>query len=290
MLRRLLHRFRTRRPYRIFTADYDQEIRASDLLAQLDAAGAPRVSMEQPTALRQAMERVLAGPSVSSLTFTVDDRIVVLVDHSGSMKGAPIAMASAIAEALADFFDLRGVPCEVLGYTTRNWRGGRSRQRWVETGRPAKPGRLCDLRHLIYRSYGETGDGWRAALRLMGADILREGVDGEAVEWAVTRVAGTPPRGRRMIIHLGDASPVDDSTQQANGMWILEDHFLEATQRIRSDGVRYVMATFRLWQVDIPQVCIPTDPAKCALAVGEALRALFIPTELSEADSAQPQA
>lgn len=286
MFQRLLHRFRMRRPYRIFTTDYDQEIHARELLAEIDQATSPgtsEASTERTGALREALARTLAPLAASA--FSVEDRVILLVDHSGSMKGLHIGAARVIVEELAGFFDARGVPWELLGYTTRNWRGGRSRQRWIECGRPRKPGRLCDLRHLVYRSFSEKGD-WRDALRLMTADILREGVDGEAVAWAADRMPEASPHGRRMIVHLGDASPVDDSTQQANGMWILEDHFIEATRRVQSGGVKYVLMTFRLWQADIPQVHLSTDEVRCASAVGDALRALFIPAETDR--TAQP--
>ena len=277
ILRRLRYRFRARRPYRVFTTDFDQEIRAGELLADIDrapSAAAPASVMDQDRSPGEALADALASKSLSELAIGSADRVVLLIDHSGSMKGAPIAAARTMAEQLAIFFEGRGVPCEILGYTTRNWRGGDSRQRWIESGRPRNPGRLCDLRHLVYRGFGDDGD-WRDALRLMSMDILREGVDGEAVEWAASRMPEASPQGRRVIIQIGDGSPADDSTQQANGPWILEDHFIEATARVRSGGCGYLLLTFRLWEVDIPQVAIGTDPVKCASEIAGALHALF---------------
>ena len=137
-------------------------------------------------------------------------------------------------------------------------------------GARSRPGRLCDLRHIVYKGFDE-GELWRATLPLMTSDILREGVDGEAVQWAVSRFAHGD--GRKMLIQIGDGSPNDDSTLKENGPWFLEDHFLKVLGELPERGVRYSLLSFEQWKMPIPHQYLGEDgalaPSVCAQALAE---------------------
>jgi cobaltochelatase CobT len=157
-----------------------------------------------------------------------DTVVTLLVDNSGSMRGAPIANAALCAELLGRVLERCGVKTEILGFTTRDWRGGRARAQWVAAGRPANPGRITELLHVVYKSADEP---WRRARRCLGLmldpGMLRENVDGEALLWAHARLTGRPER-RRILIVISDGAPLDDATLEANDPQYLERH-LHAT-------------------------------------------------------------
>jgi cobaltochelatase CobT len=156
-----------------------------------------------------------------------DTVVTLLIDNSGSMRGRPITVAAMSADILARTLERCGVKVEILGFTTRMWKGGQSRERWIANGKPANPGRLNDLRHIIYKAADTP---WRRARRKLGLmlreGILKENIDGEALMWAHNRLVGRPEQ-RRILMVISDGAPVDDSTLSVNPGNYLEKHLRE---------------------------------------------------------------
>ncbi|TIN51462.1 MAG: cobaltochelatase subunit CobT [Mesorhizobium sp.] len=153
------------------------------------------------------------------------DTVVSLVlDNSGSMRGRPITVAATCADILARTLERCGVSVEILGFTTRAWKGGQAREKWLKDGKPPNPGRLNDLRHIIYKSADHP---WRRARRNLGLmmreGLLKENIDGEALLWAHNRLIGRPEQ-RKILMMISDGAPVDDSTLSVNPGNYLERH------------------------------------------------------------------
>jgi len=166
-----------------------------------------------------------------------DTVVSLLIDNSGSMRGRPITVAAMSADILARTLERCGVKVEVLGFTTRSWKGGTSRERWVEAGKPKNPGRLNDLRHIVYKSADAPLRRARLNLGLMLREgLLKENIDGEALMWAHNRLLARPEQ-RRILMVISDGAPVDDATLSANPGNYLERHLRDAIDFIenRSD-------------------------------------------------------
>lgn len=163
-----------------------------------------------------------------------DTVVTMLIDNSGSMRGRPIAVAAMSADILARTLERCGVKVEILGFTTRGWKGGLSRERWVAAGRPRQPGRLNDLRHIVYKAADQP---WRRTRRNLGLmlreGLLKENIDGEALLWAHDRLLGRPEQ-RRILMVISDGAPVDDATLSANPGNYLERHLREVIQFIEA--------------------------------------------------------
>ncbi len=153
-----------------------------------------------------------------------DTVVTLLLDNSGSMRGRPITVAATCADILARTLERCGVSVEILGFTTRAWKGGQAREKWLKDGKPANPGRLNDLRHIIYKSADHP---WRRARRNLGLmmreGLLKENIDGEALMWAHNRLLGRPEQ-RKILMMISDGAPVDDSTLSVNPGNYLERH------------------------------------------------------------------
>jgi cobaltochelatase CobT len=153
-----------------------------------------------------------------------DTVVTLLIDNSGSMRGRPIMVAAVCADILARTLERCGVKVEILGFTTRAWKGGASRDDWLKAGKPAAPGRLNDLRHIIYKSADAP---WRRARKNLGLmmreGLLKENIDGEALMWAHQRLVWRPEQ-RRILMVISDGAPVDDSTLSVNSGHYLERH------------------------------------------------------------------
>jgi cobaltochelatase CobT len=153
-----------------------------------------------------------------------DTVVTLLLDNSGSMRGRPITVAATCADILARTLERCGVKVEILGFTTRAWKGGQSREHWLSAGKPANPGRLNDLRHIIYKSADAP---WRRARKNLGLmmreGLLKENIDGEALDWAHKRLLGRPEQ-RKILMMISDGAPVDDSTLSVNPGNYLERH------------------------------------------------------------------
>lgn len=189
--------------------DFDQEE------GMLDAARLTRVVVSPGHALSYKIERD---------TEFKDTVVTLLIDNSGSMRGRPISIAAISADILARTLERCGVKTEILGFTTRAWKGGQSREMWLSDGRPANPGRLNDLRHILYKKADEP---WRRARRNLGLmmreGLLKENIDGEALMWAHDRLLRRP-EDRRILMVISDGAPVDDSSLSVNPAGFLESH------------------------------------------------------------------
>ena len=192
---------------------------------QLDAARLTRIIIDPMHALSFKHERD---------TQFRDTIVTLLIDNSGSMRGRPIMVAACCADILARTLERCGVKVEILGFTTKAWKGGQAREAWLAAGKPAAPGRLNDLRHIVYK----TGDApWRRAKRnlalMMREGLLKENIDGEAVAWAHTRLMGRP-ENRRILMVISDGAPVDDSTLSVNSGSYLEQHLRQVIEEIET--------------------------------------------------------
>jgi cobaltochelatase CobT len=189
--------------------DFDQEE------GLLDAARLARVIVSPGHSLSYKVERD---------TEFKDTVVSLLIDNSGSMRGRPISIAATCADVLARTLERCGVATEILGFTTRGWKGGQSREQWLSEGRPPHPGRLNDLRHIVYKRADEPYRHARRSLGLMMREgLLKENIDGEALLWAHARLLARPEE-RRILLVISDGAPVDDSTASANGGTYLERH------------------------------------------------------------------
>jgi cobaltochelatase CobT len=197
--------------------DFDQEE------GLLDAARLARVVISPGHSLSYKIERE---------TDFKDTVVSLLIDNSGSMRGRPIAIAAICADILARTLERCGVSTEILGFTTRGWKGGQSRESWLSAGRPPNPGRLNDLRHIIYKRADEPYRHGRRNLGLMMREgLLKENIDGEALLWAHNRLIARPEE-RRILMVISDGAPVDDSTASANGGSYLERHLRQVIEWI----------------------------------------------------------
>ncbi|MBK6297097.1 MAG: cobaltochelatase subunit CobT [Sphingomonadales bacterium] len=176
------------------------------------------------------LARVVTAPG-HSLSYKIerdtefrDTVVTLLIDNSGSMRGRPISIAAISADIMARTLERCGVKTEILGFTTRAWKGGQSRESWLAAGRPSSPGRLNDLRHILYKAADEP---WRRAKKSLGLmmreGLLKENIDGEALLWAHSRLIARPEE-RKILMVISDGAPVDDSTLSVNNGAYLERH------------------------------------------------------------------
>ncbi len=163
-----------------------------------------------------------------------DTVVTLLLDNSGSMRGRPITVAATCADILARTLERCGVKVEILGFTTRAWKGGQSREAWLAAGKPANPGRLNDLRHIIYKSADAP---WRRARKNLGLmmreGLLKENIDGEALDWAHKRLLGRSEQ-RKILMMISDGAPVDNSTLSVNPGNYLERHLRHIIEEIET--------------------------------------------------------
>jgi len=189
--------------------DFDQEE------GLLDAARLARVIVSPGSSLSYKVERE---------TDFKDTVVTLLIDNSGSMRGRPISIAAISADILARTLERCGVKTEILGFTTRAWKGGQARESWLAAGRPPQPGRLNDLRHIVYKQADEPWRRARPSLGLMMREgLLKENIDGEALLWAHNRLIGRAEE-RKILMVISDGAPVDDSTLSVNSGSYLERH------------------------------------------------------------------
>ena len=259
--------------YKVFTAEYDEEIAAADLceaeeLARLRSFLDQQLSSMQGVVSRLAnklqrllmaqqnrhweydleegmldasrLPRIIIDPMYplsfkreKDTTFR-DTCVTLLLDNSGSMRGRPIMVAAMCADILGRTLERVGVKTEILGFTTRAWKGGQAREKWLAAGKPPQPGRLNDLRHIIYKSADEP---WRRAKRNLGLmmreGLLKENIDGEALTWAHNRIIARPEQ-RKILMVISDGAPVDDSTLSVNAGNYLEQHLRRVIEEIET--------------------------------------------------------
>ncbi|WP_102226450.1 cobaltochelatase subunit CobT [Acidimangrovimonas sediminis] len=302
--------------YTVYTTDFDEEIKAEDLAEpaelerlrayldqQLDplkgAVGRLANKLQRRLQAQQnrswlfdleegildagRLARVVANPT-TPLSFKQekdtefrDTVVTLLLDNSGSMRGRPISIAAICADVLARTLERCDVKVEILGFTTRAWKGGQSRERWLAAGRPQSPGRLNDLRHIIYKSADAPWRRARANLGLMMKEgLLKENIDGEALEWAHRRMAARP-EARKILMVISDGAPVDDSTLSVNPASFLEKHLRDVIAMVEKRrmveliaiGIGHDVTRYYQHAVTI------TDVEQLAGAMTEQLAALF---------------
>jgi len=214
-----------------------------------------------------------------------DTVVTLLLDNSGSMRGRPIMVAACCADILARTLERCSVKVEILGFTTRAWKGGQAREAWLAAGKPANPGRLNDLRHIIYKPADAP---WRRAKRslalMMREGLLKENIDGEALAWAHRRLQARPER-RRILMMISDGAPVDDSTLSVNTGCYLERHLRQVIEEIETKspveliaiGIGHDVTRYYRRAVTI------TDPSELAGAMTDKL------VELFEEDGPEPR-
>ncbi|EQB14581.1 MULTISPECIES: cobaltochelatase subunit CobT [Sphingobium] len=199
--------------------DFDQEE------GLLDAARLARIVIDPTRSLSYKIER--------DMEFR-DTVVTLLIDNSGSMRGRPISIAAISADIMARTLERCGVKTEILGFTTRAWKGGQAREDWLAAGRPPMPGRLNDLRHIVYK---KADDPWRRARKNLGLmmreGLLKENIDGEALLWAHGRLIARPEE-RRILMVISDGAPVDDSTLSVNSGTYLERHLRQVIDWIEN--------------------------------------------------------
>jgi cobaltochelatase CobT len=206
-----------------------------------------------------------------------DTVVTLLLDNSGSMRGRPIMVAACCADILARTLERCGVKVEILGFTTRAWKGGQAREAWLAAGKPSNPGRLNDLRHIIYKPADAP---WRRAKRslalMMREGLLKENIDGEALAWAHRRLLARQEK-RRILMMISDGAPVDDSTLSVNTGCYLERHLRQVIEEIETRspveliaiGIGHDVTRYYRRAVTI------TDPSELAGAMTDKLVELF---------------
>ena len=194
------------------------------------------------------LARIVANPKLplsykqeSAIKFR-DTVVSLLIDNSGSMRGRPITVAAMSADILAHTLERCGVKVEILGFTTSTWKGGKAKEYWMAQGKPSDPGRLNDLRHIIYKSADSPWRRTRKNLGLMLREgILKENIDGEALLWSYGRLLKRPEQ-RRILMVISDGAPVDDSTQTANPSTYLEQHLRSVIAKIETEAIAELLA------------------------------------------------
>ncbi|NNJ66766.1 MAG: cobaltochelatase subunit CobT, partial [Boseongicola sp.] len=229
------------------------------------------------------LARIIANPTIplaykqeTDVEFR-DTVVTLLLDNSGSMRGRPISIAAICADVMARTLERCNVKVEILGFTTRAWKGGQSREQWLQEGRPQLPGRLNDLRHIVYKSADAPWRRSRTNLGLMMKEgLLKENIDGEALEWAFRRLAGRR-EARKILMVISDGAPVDDSTLSVNPANFLEKHLRDVIEMIEKRkavellaiGIGHDVTRYYSRAVTI------TDVEQLAGAMTEQLAALF---------------
>ena len=199
----------------------------------LDSSKLPRIIMDPYNSLSFKKEK--------DLDFK-DTVVTLLIDNSGSMRGRPITIAAICADILSRTLERCSVKAEILGFTTKNWKGGQSREYWNKSSKPKTPGRLNDLRHIIYKS---ADTHWRQAKNNLGLmlkeGLLKENIDGEAISWAYNRIKKRKEE-RKILMVISDGAPVDDSTLSVNSGDFLEKHLKKMVKFIETKTEIEVLA------------------------------------------------
>jgi cobaltochelatase CobT len=258
---------------------------ANKLQRRLQAQQNRSWSFDQEEGILDAgrLARVVANPT-TPLSFKVekdtefrDTVVTLLLDNSGSMRGRPISIAAICADVLARTLERCQVKVEILGFTTRAWKGGQSREKWLAEGRSQQPGRLNDLRHIVYKSADAPWRRVRPNLGLMMKEgLLKENIDGEALEWAHRRMVNRP-EARKLMMVISDGAPVDDSTLSVNPANYLEKHLRDVIAMIERRKAVELMAIGIGHDVTryYERAVTITDVEQLAGAMTEQLAALF---------------
>jgi cobaltochelatase CobT len=236
--------------YHIWSATHDEVVDAKELLKQYYQQPANDPPDPSPREVLHAYEAATVDlrASLANEIFQTSESITrqwsteptrpivasLLMDHSGSLKGEPIKLMLSVAESFAAICDALDIKHEILAFTTVNWHGKPLRQEWIRRGSMMYPGRLCALRHIVYRRFSASDKKLDLSAMFI-PDLLKENVDGEAILWAVERMAHYVDH-RRILFVVSDGAPVDDSTLQENATDILWKHLHEVIRQLLTDG------------------------------------------------------
>jgi cobaltochelatase CobT len=212
--------------YWAYTLEFDETVPAAQLIGDAE----PAVYLQNQLSREIASIKRSRKSFFKSLRATPqnDTAVTLLVDNSGSMRGRPITATAAWIVIISEWLDISGVRHEILGYTTRTWKGGQSRDKWIQDGKPGSPGRLNDLRHIVYKAFDEPASNVATNCAVMMRDgLLKENIDGEALLWACSRLQNEKVE-RKILFVLSDGAPVDDSTLSVNPGNFLEKHLMAA--------------------------------------------------------------
>ncbi|GGH21917.1 cobaltochelatase CobT subunit [Cribrihabitans marinus] len=302
--------------YRVYLGDHDEEVAAEDLAEPVELERLRAYLDQQLEPLKGAVSRlanklqrrlqaqqnrswefdreegildagrlarVVANPT-TPLSFKVekdmefrDTVVTLLLDNSGSMRGRPISIAAICADVLARTLERCSVKVEILGFTTRAWKGGQAREAWLNEGRPQQPGRLNDLRHIVYKGADSPWRRARPNLGLMMKEgLLKENIDGEALEWAHRRMVARREQ-RKILMVISDGAPVDDSTLSVNPANYLEKHLRDVIAMIEKRSLVELLAIGIGHDVTryYDRAVTITDVEQLAGAMTEQLAALF---------------
>jgi cobaltochelatase CobT len=302
--------------YTVYATDFDEEIMAEDLAEPIELERLRAYLDQQLEPLKGAVSRlanklqrrlqaqqnrswefdreegildagrlarVVANPT-TPLSFKIekdtefrDTVVTLLIDNSGSMRGRPISIAAICADVLARTLERCSVKVEILGFTTRAWKGGQSRERWLNDGRAQQPGRLNDLRHIIYKGADAPWRRSRDNLGLMIKEgLLKENIDGEALEWAHRRMLARR-EARKILMVISDGAPVDDSTLSVNPANYLEKHLRDVIAMVEKQRAVELLAIGIGHDVTryYDRAVTITDVDQLAGAMTEQLAALF---------------
>jgi cobaltochelatase CobT len=212
-------------PYYVYTTRYDEVVSATELVGDNDELlSLQRFLSTRATTIRRIHSRYLNTLSKTFSNSGASIAITVLLDNSGSLRGDPILSLASWAMVLAEWFDRLGVTSELLGFTTRTWKGGQSRELWLTDGKPAAPGRLNDIRHIVYKAFEESATVAASNCAIMAREgLLKENIDGEALLWAYERLS-RQSHPTKLLFIIADGQSVDDSTLSVNEENFLTDH------------------------------------------------------------------
>jgi cobaltochelatase CobT len=265
-------------PYKIFTSKFDEIIFPQKLIAkneleilrdQLDLRLAKLSNISKKMSLklkrkllskrnsflefdssrgildRKKLSRLVIDPMVEGIYVSnknhdyQDTALTILLDNSGSMRGSPIVMSALACEIIAGILEKFSIKTEILGFTTADWKGGKARKLWESSGRPKNPGRLNELRHIIYKHFNQSFKKAKINLGLMLKEgVLKENIDGEALLFARSRLMQQSEK-RKILLVISDGTPVDDSTTSANDSNILSDHLNHVINKIEKYSQKY---------------------------------------------------
>lgn len=279
-------------PYRVYTTQFDEVLDGPHATAGLrtgtdywkgwtgrneaeweaSIGQARELSETRPTLahIESVMRRVIDSPALNQSV------ISFLVDQSGSMRGAGIVHSTAALLILVPLLTRAGAKVEVLGFSTAGWHGGQAYQNWRFHGQPRRPGRLCALRHIIFKSADQPELEERSWKNLLCPDLLRENVDGEGVLWAAERLKARP-EARKALVVISDGAPVDDVTILHNGVQFLPRHLRSVLAELDSDGWLMTGSVSLEYDAsDMFPICVVTAPDQIAEAAIEVLGRLLI--------------
>lgn len=223
--------------YHAYTKRYDEIVPAEELAEKSDITKLFGLLEDRAASLREEYAQEIEEISKELETWCHVEKpaVSILVDNSGSMRGAPVITTASWLNIMSSVLFANGIKFEINGFTTRTWKGGMSRELWIKDGKPNNPGRLNDLRFVIYKSFAEQSPSIQGLGLMLREGLLKENVDGEALAWAYNRLKGLENQ-KKVLIVLSDGSPVDDSTQSANGSLYLDKHLRDVIQYIKEEN------------------------------------------------------